>query len=101
VYVTRFPEGTGKWPVSTQGGLHPRWRADGRELFFASGADLMAAGVRPSGAEIDIASPVRLFSAPKTRAGFEVSADGQRFLLARHAASVDIVPLTVLLNVLR
>ena len=34
VYVTRFPEPGGKWPVSTNGGGFPVWRRDGRELFY-------------------------------------------------------------------
>ena len=34
VYVTPFPTGDGKWLVSSNGGSQPRWRADGRELFY-------------------------------------------------------------------
>ncbi len=34
VVVQPFPDVGGKWPVSTAGGVTPRWRADGKELYF-------------------------------------------------------------------
>ena len=34
VYVKPFPSGDGKWQVSPRGGFLPRWRADGKEIFF-------------------------------------------------------------------
>jgi len=47
VYVQSFPAGNGKWQVSTNGGVQPRWRRDGKELFYL-GLDrkLMAVPVR-------------------------------------------------------
>jgi hypothetical protein len=46
VYVTSFPDGRGKWQVSTDGGEQPRWRGDGKEIFFlSSDAKLMAVSV--------------------------------------------------------
>ena len=36
IYVASFPEVNGKWQVSTAGGQEPRWRHDGKELFFVS-----------------------------------------------------------------
>ena len=46
VYVRRFPSGEGKWQVSTQGGVQPEWRRDGRELFYlAPDGNLVAATI--------------------------------------------------------
>src|SRR5206468_6690855 len=51
VYIAPFPEPAGKWLVSTGGGTHPRWRADGLEVFYvALDNKLMAAEVRARGA---------------------------------------------------
>ena len=61
VYVTRFPEPGGKWPVSTEGGGFPVWRRDSRELFYrAPDGKLMAV---PIGAGDDFApgAPIPLF----------------------------------------
>src|SRR5262249_39833700 len=50
VYVQSFPGGGGKRQVSTGGGNHPRWRRDGRELFYYAGdGKLMAAPAPPGG----------------------------------------------------
>ena len=57
VYVTRFPGPSGKWPISTGGGTYPRWRADGREIFYVSRGTLMAAAVgNGQGAEFELAA---------------------------------------------
>jgi Tol biopolymer transport system component len=43
VYVRTFPDpSAGKWPISTAGGVEPRWSRDGAELFYWSGRSLMA-----------------------------------------------------------
>src|SRR5258708_21858354 len=46
VYVTSFPDATGKWQVSTNGGENPRWRADGREMYFPAARVLFPGYVR-------------------------------------------------------
>ena len=88
VYVRPYPgEGT-PVRVSTAGGGSPRWRADGRELFYM-GADgtIMAVGVRP-GRALELSAPVPLF-APRVRRDplaqsatiYDVAPDGKRFLI--------------------
>jgi Tol biopolymer transport system component len=47
VYVTSFPNGAGKSPVSSGGGTQPVWATSGRELFYVSGDTLMVVAARP------------------------------------------------------
>jgi Tol biopolymer transport system component len=95
VYVRPFPEAGGKWQVSTGGGSQPRWRADGKELFYiAADARLMAVPIAaaPQERAVTVGTPVPLFatrlaSGPgisltgyQSRALYAVTADG-RFLM--------------------
>jgi eukaryotic-like serine/threonine-protein kinase len=85
VYVRPFPTGDGKWQISADGGTEPRWRADGRELFFLSAdGHLMAVDI-PKSAAFDSARPVPLFATHArrhiNRNDYAVSADGSRFLV--------------------
>ena len=85
VYVQRFPEGGRRWQVSTQGGVQPRWRGDGKELFHVEGDTLMAVAVT-TGATFTVGAENRLFEAKGAFDGrghrYDVSADGRRFVLA-------------------
>jgi len=85
VYVAAYPGPGGKWQVSRDGGQHPRWRADGRELFYAAEDDLMAVPVETDGV-FQHGTPVKLFTAPpllrsESLHTWDVSSDGQRFLV--------------------
>ena len=86
VYVASFPNPTRRVQLSTAGGVEPRWRRDGKELFYIS-ADgrVMSVEVKP-GAELEVGLPKALFETlpPALFAGdyfYDVSADGQRFLM--------------------
>ena len=85
VYVQGFPRPSAKERVSTDGGWEPRWRADGRELFYLSGARIMAAEVRTRDASIQVGVSRALFEARMDqrilRNRFVVSPDGERFLV--------------------
>jgi Tol biopolymer transport system component len=108
IYVTAYPSGAGKWPVSTAGGVEPRWRGDGRELFYiARDGSLMA--VRISGqSPLQSSAPERLCQSPvtgergpgaATGASYDVSPDGQRFLIAAASSSkARSGPITILVN---
>jgi hypothetical protein len=95
VYVRPFPAAEGVWRISTMGGEQPRWRADGREMFYL-GADgkLMAVEVKAStGPKPEFASgaPAPLFDAHMTYDrddyfGYDVTADGKRFLVTTNAS---------------
>jgi len=87
VYVQSFPATGAKWQVSTEGGTQPRWRADRREIFYiAPDKKLMAAPVAAVGATFEVGPPRSLFQTRIKSASFDffnydVSADGQRFLV--------------------
>jgi Tol biopolymer transport system component len=89
VYIRPVAGPVHKWPVSIDGGGTPRWRRDGRELFFLAGARMMAVSVDASPVGLAIGAPAMLFEDPSlTWSGadghtYDVSADGQRFLANR------------------
>jgi serine/threonine protein kinase len=105
IVVQPFPEPTGKWQVSTGGGQEPRWRADGRELFFiAPDRKLMAASIAPAGSSFQANTPVTLFAtrivgtaAGNARAQYAVSRDG-RFLINESVEEATVSPITLILN---
>jgi Tol biopolymer transport system component len=86
IYVTSFPTPGGIRQISTAGGSQPRWRRDGKELFYvALDRNMMAVTVN-TGGTFEADAPRALFETglPPTpiRQGYSVSPDGQRFLLA-------------------
>ena len=84
IYLTTFPEGKGKWRVSTNGGSQPAWSGNGKELFFHNpGDEIFACPVNYKSAEVEVGAPQRLFHAhmPGLGVPFDVAPDGQRFLL--------------------
>ena len=81
IYIGPFPASTRRWQVSTDGGTAPRWRADGRELFYRNGAKLMAVDVR-SGTDLVLGKPIELFETPEgILSGYDVAPGGQRFAM--------------------
>ena len=104
VFVQSFPDPTrGKWTVSRPGAMLPRWRRDGRELYFAEpGGRFYAVSVTP-GTTLQIGQPTLLFEtqlttvAPGTGQPYDVSPDGQRFLVLQQRVDVA-VPITVVVN---
>jgi serine/threonine protein kinase len=106
VYVQSFPAGADKSKVSTSGGCQPRWRRNGRELFYLS-ADrrLMSVDVSLS-PKLAIGTPVALFSTAVPPGGvgtgaapdYSVSADGQRFLVRSPSDRRWPTTMTVVLN---
>jgi Tol biopolymer transport system component len=103
VYVQSFPVPGAKAQVSLEGGNQPRWRRDGKELFYI-GADrrLMAVPVT-TGDAFQPGPPAVLFethlldSTPNLLAEYAVAPDGQRFLL-NVAKQTTAVPMTIVLN---
>ena len=96
IYVMDFPGGSQRVRVSTDGGFKPRWRRDGKELFyFAADGSMMAAKMAVVNGRM-IAEPKRLFDAnlklhTNYDANYAVTSDGQRFLgIAKEAPSADV-----------
>jgi len=88
IYVTPFPSGGARWQVSTEGGNLPRWRGDGRELYYLSPDDeIMEASVGESTDRFEVTKVVTLFRVGLSfwrtdQYPYDVAADGQRFLIA-------------------
>lgn len=91
IYVQSFQGNGEQVQISNGGGVQPRWRRDGRELFYVSGQKLMAVTVE-SGDKFKAGTPAALFSLDAIE--YDVSADGQRFLV-RTTAGAPPLPLSV------
>jgi len=93
----------GKWMVSKDGGLNPMWRRDGKELFYLSamGGTAMAVEVN-TGDVFQAGVPKQLFKVPAGVLFWDVSADGNKFLMAAPSGagptSQPQPPFTVVLN---
>jgi hypothetical protein len=106
IYVTPFPPPVtgpgGKRQVSTAGGFLPRWRQDGKEIFYM-GPDrrLMAAEIEAKGGTLEVGQVRLLFSAIGTTQGnplYDASMDGQHFLLRTFPEQKTGDPLTLVQN---
>jgi Tol biopolymer transport system component/predicted Ser/Thr protein kinase len=108
VYVTTSRGGTEprpRWPVSNLGGRLPRWRGDGKELYYlaADNRSVVSVDIRPSADGIQAGTPRRLFSSSTalaggyTRVSYDVTPDGQRFLV-QEPTRLQASPLNVFVN---
>jgi dipeptidyl aminopeptidase/acylaminoacyl peptidase len=96
IYVQAYPGPAAKWQISTDGGTEPMWNRNGRELFYRNGSRMMT---------VDIAAQPT-FSASRPRvlfegqyeptllatANYDVSPDGQRFLMLKASAGPEEAP---------
>jgi serine/threonine-protein kinase len=109
IYVQPFPAvDGGLWPVSTGGGLQPLWARNGRELFYvAPDGALMTVAVEGRGSTWSAGAPARLIAGPYYRGSeggiatrqYDVTADGQRFLMIKEDASdTDSAPSIVVVQ---
>jgi eukaryotic-like serine/threonine-protein kinase len=107
VYVVPFPMAGGKWQISTGGGEQPRWRRDGKELFYLNGNVVMAAEVNGTGAAFQVGAARRLFEVRRRTesyrgfglgSAYDVTPDGQRFLVNVVDQAALPPPVTVITN---
>jgi Tol biopolymer transport system component len=102
VYVAPFPGPGGKRQISTAGGNWPRWRGDGTEIFYFSlDNKVMVAAVNGKGSSFEVGAVKPLFDAhvfTGLRYPYDVTADGQRFLLSTVPGQSSAAPITVVVN---
>ena len=105
IYVSPFLTANGKWQVSNGGGQEPKWRKDGKELFYVSADGKMMAVAVTTGSNFKAGAPVALFQTHRRQpvsaqdfASYDVSGDGQRFLIATRVDEANSAPLSVFLN---
>jgi serine/threonine protein kinase len=105
LYVQSFPIGRGQWQISRGGAGPAQWRGDGKEIFYVSGGKLMAVEVKTDGDTFEMGTPQVLFDIRGTPlpgalggSAFDVSTDGQRFLIGMPVQEATSAPITVVLN---
>jgi serine/threonine protein kinase len=103
IYVQPFPGPGGKWQVSTHGGLDPRWRADGKEIYYLSLESELMAVPLTTATDFQAGIPVMLFDrtmpfGPATRNRYDVAADGKRFLVIVPAEGRTSAGFTVVMD---
>jgi hypothetical protein len=112
VFVRPFDGGAGRWLISPSGGFEPRWRGDGRELFYlAPDRTLMSVDVRATSGTFVASDPHPLFRTnlagsylgsafpnSRVRNEYQVAADGQRFLLNEPVEGASAYAVRVLVN---
>ena len=108
IYVMPFPQRTGKWQISSDSGIYVHWNRNGKELFYLrTDGTLMAVDVETEGPAFKAGTPHALFKTNhvfQLHAGsyhdpYDVTADGQRFLInERLSSSALTTPITVVLN---
>jgi hypothetical protein len=102
--VLPFPDAEGgrRVTVSSNGGGQPRWSEDGKELFYVEGDTLLAVSLTTA-PDFSLGAVNRLFSHPTLRQRvpypqYDVSADGQRFILAEQAGEPPKATIRVVQN---
>jgi Tol biopolymer transport system component len=101
IFIAPFPGTSAKWQVSTGGGSEPRWRADGKELFYRTlEGTLMAVDVTLEGGRVTLGTAQGLFQAGEDSicGSYDVTADGQQFILKVSLTDGKQQPLTLVLN---
>jgi eukaryotic-like serine/threonine-protein kinase len=99
VYVTSFPEPGERVRVSVSGGSTPRWKGDGRELYFVSAGNEMIATAIELGSSVRVGASRPLFRMnPAGWQDYDVTADGQRFLVVVNMPAPDAEAISVTVN---
>jgi Tol biopolymer transport system component len=103
-FALESSQARGKWQISLDGGELPRWRSDGKELFYHWRDSYFAVDVETGGPSFKTGSPRQLFSVPTVDSSpgggspFVVTRDGQRFLVLEQIQSAGSEPLEVVVN---
>ena len=104
IYVNAYPGPGGKYQISTEGGTEPVWNRNGREMFYRSGDRMMAVAITTQPV-FSAGRPTMLFQGqyqpnPTMNANYDVSPDGQRFLMVKPTSAQETGPtqINVVLN---
>src|SRR5262245_26755461 len=99
------PENSRSVQVSLQGGDHPMWRADGRELYFVSAGKLIALPVESTSPDLHLGHPAPLFDLPVgsygdslSRYRFAVARNGREFYVSKQITPRIDSPIHIMLN---
>ena len=105
VFVSPVTGGENKWQVSRGGGGEPRWRGDGKELFYISSDRRMMSVEVKAGNSFEAGAPVALFQTRLRKpvsalevVSYAVTGDGQRFLVNTRMDEPSAAPLSIILN---
>jgi eukaryotic-like serine/threonine-protein kinase len=103
IYVTTFPGANGKWQVSRGGGSEPRWRRDGKAIFYIGPGQMLTESIVSTDKTFSAAVPGALFPiharAPISSTdlfSYDVSPDGKRFLVNQYVRPEHVAPLNIL-----
>jgi len=96
VFVVPASGGEGKWQISSEGGMKPRWNRSGNEIFYLSGENLMAVPIRTD-PRFEPGVPHVLFSKPDLQ-HFDVDRDGEHFVLVEVPEAMPRASLGVVVN---
>ena len=106
IFVQAYPGAGGKWQISVDGGNEPQWNPNGKEIFYRSGDKMMAVDVSTQEGFV-VGKPRELFEGHYVhtggvyvRANYDVSPDGQRFLMLKPVEQGQAEPtqISVVLN---
>jgi eukaryotic-like serine/threonine-protein kinase len=100
IYITSFPEGKGKWRVSSNGGSFPAWSGNAKELFYKNlSDDIFVCPVTAKGREMEVGTAQRLFhsSSPGIGVTLDAFSDGKR-VLVNHSEDEGQAPLELVTN---
>jgi Tol biopolymer transport system component len=99
VYLTSFPEPADRIRVSVSGGERPRWKRDGREIYFVSADNEMIATPVRLAAGVEIGAARTLFRIdPAGWSDYDVTPDGERFLAVANVPVQDADAIAVTAN---
>jgi Tol biopolymer transport system component len=98
IYAALTEGGREKRRISPAGGRQPRWRADGKEIYYVAPDGYVVAVPMIPGARLDAGSPTPLFRVEPEIQNYDVSSDGSRFLVSAPLDKIGESPIRVIVN---